>query len=141
MTSFRSWNLGSSSGGGGSGGLFKLSSGLISSINSKPLDIQNYVRADNFYTRSDLRLKENISNINITDLDKLNLLIPKSYNVKKDNSKHYGFIAQEVEKLFPNLVNVDDNGMKSVNYLEIIPLLLLKVNDLERKIDEIKNNK
>ena len=31
--------------------------------------------------------------------------------------------------------------MKSVNYLEIIPLLLLKINDLERKIDEIKNNK
>ena len=31
--------------------------------------------------------------------------------------------------------------MKSVNYLEMVSLLLHKINDLERKLDEIKNNK
>jgi hypothetical protein len=57
---------------------------------------------------------------------------------KKDGLNHFGFIAQEVEKVFPNLVNMDVDGMKSVNYLEMIPLLLHKINYLERKLEEIK---
>ena len=57
-----------------------------------------------------------------------------------DDIKHFGFIAQDVEKEFPSLVSTDNEGMKSINYLEMIPLLLHKINDLERKIDELKNN-
>ena len=51
MTSFKSWT----SGGGGSS-LFDLKGGVISSKQSKPMDIRNYIRADRFYTRSDIRL-------------------------------------------------------------------------------------
>ena len=47
----------------------------------------------------------------------------------------------DIEKIFPYLVSIDSDGMKSVNYLEMVPLLLHKINDLERKLDEIKNNK
>tara|TARA_B100002051_G_C16629227_1_gene582349 strand:- start:139 stop:549 length:411 start_codon:yes stop_codon:yes gene_type:complete len=136
MTSFKSWT----SGGGGSS-LFELKGGIISSKQSKPMDIRNYIRADRFYTRSDIRLKSNIEDLTDDDLDKLKKVVPKSYKFKNDNEKHFGFIAQDVEKQFPHLVSTDTEGMKSVNYLEIIPLLLHKINDLERKLEEIKNNK
>ena len=74
-------------------------------------------------------------------MGQLDKIIPKSYNIKGDDDKHFGFIAQDVEKEFPNLVSTDSEGMKSVNYLEMIPLLLHKINYLERKLEEIKNNK
>jgi len=63
-------------------------------------------------------------------------------NFRNDNNKHFGFIAQDIEKIFPYLVSIDSDGMKSVNYLEMVPLLLHKINDLGGgKLDEIKNNK
>ena len=134
MTSFKSW-----SGTGGSS-LFDLKGGVISSKQSKPLDIKNYIRCDRFYTRSDIKIKKDIENLADNHLDKLDRLVPKSYKFKKDGLEHFGFIAQDVEKEFPNLVSTDMEGLKSVNYLEMIPLLLHKINDLERKLEEIKNN-
>ena len=134
MTSFKSWT------GTGGSSLFVLKGGVISSKQSKALDIRNYIRCDRFYTRSDIQLKKNIEDLNDNHLDKLDKLLPKSYNFKNDNMKHFGFIAQDVEKEFPNLVSTDSEGMKSVDYLEMIPLLLHKINDLERKLDELKNN-
>ena len=134
MTSFKSWT------GTGGSSLFDLKGGVISSKQSKALDIRNYIRCDRFYTRSDIQLKKNIEDLNDNHLDKLDKLLPKSYNFKKDDIKHFGFIAQDVEKEFPSLVSTDNEGMKSINYLEMIPLLLHKINDLERKIDELKNN-
>ena len=133
MTSFKSYSQNIE--------LFQLKGGNISSKHSKPLDIKNYIRADRFYTRSDIRLKSNIRDLNKDDLDKLNKVVPKSYKFRNDNNKHFGFIAQDIEKIFPYLVSIDNDGMKSVNYLEMVPLLLHKINDLERKLDEIKNNK
>ena len=132
MTSFKSWT------GTGGSSLFELKGGVISSKQSNALDIRNYIRCDRFYTRSDIRLKGDIADLDDNDLDKLNKLVPKSYKFKKDNIKHFGFIAQDVEQHFPNLVSTDNEGMKSINYLEIIPLLLHKINSLERKLEEIK---
>tara|TARA_B100001175_G_scaffold257904_1_gene226337 strand:+ start:255 stop:656 length:402 start_codon:yes stop_codon:yes gene_type:complete len=133
MTSFKSWTQNNS--------LFIVKGGVISSKQSKALDIRNYIRCDRFYTRSDIRLKSNICDLEQDDLDKLDKVVPKSYRFMNDNNKHFGFIAQELEKQFPHLVSTDNEGMKSVNYLEMIPLLLHKINDLERKLEEIKNNK
>lgn len=132
MTSFKSW-----SGTGGSS-LFDLKGGVISSKQSKPLDIKNYIRCDRFYTRSDIRIKKDITNLTDNHLDKLDRLVPKSYKFKNDGLEHFGFIAQDMEKEFPNLVSTDMEGLKSVNYLEMVPLLLHKINDLERKLEEIK---
>jgi len=132
MTSFKSWT------GTGGSSLFELKGGVISSKQSKPLDIKNYIRCDRFYTRSDIRIKKDITNLTDNHLDKLDRLVPKSYKFKNDGLEHFGFIAQDMEKEFPNLVSTDMEGLKSVNYLEMVPLLLHKINDLERKLEEIK---
>ena len=90
---------------------------------------------------SDIRLKNNIAPLNKkVHLDKLQKLIPKSYNFQNNNKTSFGFIAQEVEKIYPNLVETDNKGIKSLNYSQLIPLLLLQSNELERKIEELKNN-
>lgn len=43
----------------------------------------------------------------------------------------YNVIAQYVEKIAPELVNTDENGIKSVNYLDLI---IAKINTLEEKV-------
>jgi hypothetical protein len=69
----------------------------------------------------------------------------KDTAVTYDENVHFGFKADEVEKLFPDLVVVDENGIKSVNYIEMIPLLLeiikqqdTKIKVLEEKIANIQ---
>jgi hypothetical protein len=89
---------------------------------------------------SDRRLKENIENISQTDKDKLLQLVPKTYNFIKDDKKvkKYGLIAQEVEGLFPEIVTTNSvNDIKALNYIDLIPLLLEKVKELDTTINEL----
>ena len=96
-----------------------------------------------FFVTSDVNLKTNIkdlSNNKKEHLDKLRNLIPKSYNFKNQETTSFGLIAQEVEKIYPELVGTQKDGTKCINYTELIPLLLLQTNNMERKIEELKNN-
>jgi hypothetical protein len=80
--------------------------------------------------------KENIKDINndVNDILKLN---PKEYNYNNDSKLHFGLIAEDVENVYPNLVSNTEVG-KSLNYLEIVPLLINKIKDLQNQIDELK---
>jgi hypothetical protein len=62
------------------------------------------------------------------------------YTFKADTNKnlHYGFIAQDVEQLYPTLVKDNVLGYKTVNYIELIPLLVSKMQDMQKEIDELK---
>jgi len=93
-----------------------------------------------FTNSSDRRLKENIKNISQNDKDKVLQLVPKTYNMISDqNKKRYGLIAQEVEELYPELVNTNEtDGMKSLNYIELIPLLLEQIKELKKSVEQIK---
>ena len=75
--------------------------------------------------------------------DNIMNLKPMQFTFKADNKSqvHYGFIAQEFETQFPNLVssNQDNQSMhKSINYLEIVPLLVGKLQKMQSEIDELK---
>jgi hypothetical protein len=85
------------------------------------------VSATGFIVSSDRRLKNILSRSG--DM--------VTYTLKNDNTKqlHYGYIAQEVEKVLPTTVSTDDKGMKAVNYIEV---LVKKVNDLEKKIEQLE---
>ncbi len=91
---------------------------------------------------SDITLKENINDLGLTiDFNKIMDLKPKAYTYKKDkkNKKtHYGLIAQEMEQVYPDLV-YNEKGIKTINYTELIPILLLKIKDLQEQIDVLKN--
>jgi len=99
---------------------------------------------------SDAAIKENVVPISHTDCDKLFELKPKEYNFidDEDKKKHYGLIAQEVEETYPLLVgefdDIDDENniytTKTVNYMELIPIMICKMQKMQDQIDELRNN-
>ena len=88
---------------------------------------------------SDITLKDNIREINIDDFNKLN---PVSFTFKDDeqHKKHYGFIAQELETVYPELVTDTEIGFKAVNYIELIPILLSQKKNMQVEIDKLKED-
>jgi hypothetical protein len=93
---------------------------------------------------SDIHLKDNIEELSLSLTENIMNLSPKKYTYKDDEKQkqHYGLIAQEVEEHFPNLVNTittqvaeDEITIKTVNYLEMIPLLIAKIKDLQHQVD------
>ncbi len=49
-----------------------------------------------------------------------------------------GLIAQEIEKLMPELVNTDSEGIMSVNYSGLIPYLIEAIKELKKENETIK---
>ena len=93
---------------------------------------------------SDARLKANIVSLGAT-LAKLLLIDGKSYTMKKDGKQKIGVLAQDIQKVFPELVSTDDRDMLAVNYQGLVPVLInaLKEQDAKMKeqqadIDELK---
>ena len=70
-------------------------------------------------------------------------------NYNFDDKLHFvGFIAQEIQKSYPNLVSEDEKGYLSLNYTEFIPLIINamkeqneKIIKLEREIETLKQKK
>jgi hypothetical protein len=80
-------------------------------------------------------LKTNIASISEKEVDNLYKLMPKEFTYIEDstNKKHYGLIAQDVEELYPELID-SGTGIKTVNYMELIPIIISKINTLEDAI-------
>jgi len=112
------------------------------------LDVNGDIDADNLFTVSDARFKSEVVNID-SALDDLRRLSPKSYykssrNTEKGKHKEFGFIAQELQKVYPHLVkeapleNQEGNYL-SVNYQGLIPILVAANQELLVELDEMKN--
>ena len=54
-------------------------------------------------------------------------------------NKHYGLIAQELQEIYPDLVVEGDDGFLGVNYIEIIPLLIRSIQELNAKVEQYEN--
>ena len=52
----------------------------------------------------------------------------------------YGLIAQEVQKEFPEMV-YEEKGYLSVDYIQLIPVLVESIKELKSELDRIKRNK
>lgn len=89
-------------------------------------------------TWSDSTLKTNIKAIG-SSYENLKKLNGVTYFMKNDESKekkvHNGLLAQEVEKVFPDMVYTDDKGVKGIAYEEIIPLLIEAIKDQQIKVE------
>ena len=66
-------------------------------------------------------------------------------SLNNDTTKilRYGVVAQEVEKLLPELVHTNDQGMKSVNYIDMLVLLVAQQKDaielLNNRVKKLEN--
>ena len=96
-----------------------------------------------FYS-SDERLKTNITPID-NALNKLEQIkgytfdwVPKE-GVHSHEGNDIGVIAQEVEKIIPNVVTTRDTGYKAVQYEKLVPLLIQAINELQLKVKQLEN--
>ena len=95
---------------------------------------------------SDERLKKNILSLDATStFDKFIQLNPVTYNWTSETSTsststHAGFIAQQVEALFPDLVATDDTGMKSVSYAGFIPYIIQSIKEIIATLSSFKES-
>jgi hypothetical protein len=95
---------------------------------------------------SDVRYKKDIYKINnsLSNLMKIRgVNYYFKYNDFKDKNfskeKQIGFIAQEIETIFPELVFTDEDGYKSVDYAKITPVLVEAIKELKNEIDGLRN--
>ena len=91
---------------------------------------------------SDKRLKENIKPIE-SALDKVSKLQGVTFNWKESGSilelkEDVGFIAQDVQKVIPELVRENKDGMLSMRHQGIAPILLEAIKELKAEIEELK---
>ncbi len=88
---------------------------------------------------SDRRLKKNIKKIEnaLSTIDKIG---GYTYNWKKETNQaltQFGVIAQEVQKVLPEIVKVNDDGILSVSYSSLIPILLEGMKEQQEIIDQV----
>ena len=96
------------------------------------------------YYSSDERLKENITPIE-NALSKVELISGNTYdwkegfdNIHPHKGNDVGVIAQEIEKVLPQVVVERQNGYKAVDYEKIVPLLIEAIKELSAKVKELE---
>jgi hypothetical protein len=93
-----------------------------------------------YNSSSDITLKENITPINdpLAILERLNGF---AFTWRDTKEKSYGLSAQEVEQVLPEIVRDRPDGVKGINYLNLIAFLVEAIKDLKREIQELKSDK
>ena len=101
--------------------------------------VGNITSGGNITANSDISLKDNIEAIPGA-LDKVLQIRGVTYNRNdiEDNPRQTGVIAQEVEKVLPEVVNEDANGIKSVAYGNMVGLLIEAIKEQQARIDALE---
>jgi hypothetical protein len=99
----------------------------------------NIVATGTITSGSDYRIKQNIKLINLEEhnIDDLN---PSYYYNTIARYHEFGFIAHEVQEVFPFLVrgNKNDTQTQSLNYNGFIALLTREIQELKKDVKELK---
>jgi len=100
------------------------------------LNVGNNATANAFFYSSDKQLKKDIRKIN-NPLDKIMQLEGVSFKWQEDNEESLGLIAQDVEKVFPELVSTNNEGLKTVAYGNLIAPLIEALKAQDNKIEKL----
>mmetsp|Transcript_40384 Transcript_40384/g.104699 ORF Transcript_40384/g.104699 Transcript_40384/m.104699 type:complete len:277 (-) Transcript_40384:876-1706(-) len=90
--------------------------------------------SQNILITSDIRKKENVKLVEHAK-EKVMSLHSVMYNYKGDSKRHHGYIAQEVEKVFPDLVGTGPDGYKAVDYYGVSSVFLEAFREQQSEID------
>lgn len=135
--------------------------GINTGSPSYRLDVNGNLRCYGFLNSSDERLKSNVVDIK-NSLDVILQLKPKIYDLEipindqsastkilPEGAKYVmpepeilknqaGFLAQEIEKVFPHLVSKDEQGYLSMNYIGLIPYLVDAIKEQNKQIEQLQ---
>ena len=129
----------------------------VGSGNTNKLRVTGEVWAGGIKLTSDTRLKTDVKEIE-NPLSRLQLLRGVNYRLldkpkrdpfgvkieeneadkKPSEQEQIGFLAQELEKVFPNLVDVDDDGYFAINYIGLIPVIVEAMKEQQQELKEQK---
>lgn len=119
--------------------------GIGTNAPAQKLHVLGNILASGTITPSDKRLKSNIKDVTygLTDLLKLKAVsYTKKFSLEKNETgevKEIGFIAQDLQKVLPELVT--ENGadkLLAVNYTSIIPILVKAIQEQQKEIEALK---
>jgi hypothetical protein len=96
-------------------------------------DVRGNISCNSIYLTSDVNKKKNIRELNDDEMNNINKINSYNFDFKNNDVNSYGFLAHEVQELYPSL----SNGL-TVNYIGFIPILLEKIKILENQISELK---
>jgi len=125
--------------------IIKGGSGYVGINNASPsymLDVSGDIRATgniygNSFQYSDAKLKNSITTIN-DPIGKIMQLRGVTFNWNKDNKAGVGVIAQEVEKVYPEIVDTNKEGIKSVQYTALVAPLIEAVKAQQKEIIDLQ---
>ena len=126
---------------------------------SAKLQVNGNIYATGTITSSDERLKKDIKKLS-PDKNKFTSFEAKSYKMDWENEKvkvdeeglekmskmekafyereHYGFLAQDVQKVYPELVYEDNEGFLAIDYQGFIPILFEVIKEQDEKLEAIE---
>jgi Chaperone of endosialidase len=107
--------------------------GILTDNPQYNLDVNGIIRGAALQITSDARKKENIKEIPDA-LRRVLGIHGYTYTLKKDGTKHYGVIAQEVEEMFPYIVDTDAAWYKAVRYNALIGAVIEAMHTLDERI-------
>lgn len=119
------------------GGWYMADANWIMAYNGKNISTTSSVKAHSFIYDSDESLKMNVEVIE-NALEKIKQLEGVSFNWKDSGKANIGLIAQDVEKVIPEIVHTSEEGLKSVEYGNLVALLIEAVKEQQKQIDELK---
>jgi hypothetical protein len=115
--------------------------GIGTTSPSYKLHVYGRIKTSGITESSDERLKKDIESLE-NSLNKVLQLRGVSYRWKENqiseqsDKTQIGFIAQELEKIIPELVDTDNDGYKSIQYSHLVPLLVESIQELVLKLNE-----
>ena len=103
------------------------------------LDVSGNVRATSYTSTSDYRVKEQI--IKLDDSFNVDNLMPIKYKLKNTNKETTGFIAHELQEVYPFLVEGEKDGkeLQSIDYNGLISILVKEIQELKKRINILEN--
>ena len=114
--------------------------GIGMSIPSEALQVVgNITISGDFISTSDVSVKENIQPIS-DPIQKVKELSGYTFNRVGQTKRSVGLMAQDVEKVLPEAVTENDEGVKSLAYGNLVALLVETVKEQQKQIDELRKN-
>jgi len=119
------------------------SSGNSANVSSTKLSFTpstGLLTSTDYNSSSDMTLKQDFTLIQ-NPLDIISQLTGFGFTWKDSKEKAYGLLAQEVEKVIPEIVKDRPDGTKGINYMNLTAFLVEAIKDLKQEITELKKHK
>ena len=99
------------------------------------------------YYSSDISLKDDLRPIE-NALFKVNQIAgyefdwnEKSHQIQQEKGHDVGLVAQEVEKVLPEVIQIREDGIKAIAYEKVVPLLVQSIKELTKRVEELEDER